>query len=69
MHVIQNVCKKLGIHTVVSIQGLISKISTHMQASLPFGVFYGKTLRNILRDSVHNIKPNIINVGLQKNAF
>lgn len=70
MHVIQNVCKKLGIHTVVSIQGLISKISTHMQASLPFGVFYGKTLRNILRrDSVHNIQTKYYKRGLTEKRI
>lgn len=49
-----NVCKKLGVKTVVSIQGLVSVYAQHIYANLPFSVVYGFTLRNLLRkDSVY----------------
>lgn len=49
-----NVCKRLGVETVVSIQGLVSIYSKHFYANLPFRVVYGFTLRNLLRrDSVY----------------
>lgn len=49
-----NVCKKLGVKTVISIQGLVSVYAQHIYANLPFSVIYGFTLRNLLRkDSVY----------------
>lgn len=59
-----NVCEKLGIKTVVSIQGLVSVISKHIDANLPFHVIYGRTFRNILRnDHVNGLKSIFINRG------
>ncbi|MCB7070219.1 glycosyltransferase family 4 protein [Caldibacillus sp. 210928-DFI.2.22] len=53
-----NICNKLKIETVISTQGLVSIISQHTFANLPWKVVYGSTLRNLLRgDSV---------IGLQK---
>ncbi|NLL06784.1 MAG: glycosyltransferase [Clostridiaceae bacterium] len=49
-----NVCKSLGIETVISIQGLVSIYARHIYANLPFSAIYGFTLRNLLRrDSVY----------------
>lgn len=49
-----NVCKKLGIETIISIQGLVSIYAQHIYANLPFSAVYGFTLRNLLRkDSVY----------------
>jgi glycosyltransferase involved in cell wall biosynthesis len=53
-----NVCNKLKIKTVISIQGLVSVYEKHMYANLPFRVIYGFTLRNLLK------KDNV--VGLRK---
>jgi len=52
-----NMAKINKIRTVISIQGLVSVISKHMYADLPFKVIYGATLRNILRkDNVRGLK-------------
>lgn len=49
-----NVCKKLGIETIISIQGLVSIYAQHIYANLPFSAVYSFTLRNLLRkDSVY----------------
>ena len=49
-----NVCKRLGVETVISIQGLVSIYAKHIYANLPFNATYGFTLRNLLRrDSVY----------------
>lgn len=54
-----NVCKRLGIETVVSIQGLVSIYAQHIYASLPYYAVYGFTFRNLLRkDSVYWNKRN-----------
>lgn len=42
-----NTCNRLNIETVISIQGLVSVIESHIYASLPTKVIYGKTLRNL----------------------
>lgn len=52
-----NICRKQNIKSVISIQGLVSIISKHIYANLPFKVIYGSTLRNILKkDSVAGYK-------------
>lgn len=49
-----NVCRKLGVKTVISIQGLVSIYAQHIYANLPLSAVYGFTLRNVLRrDSVY----------------
>lgn len=49
-----NICKKNGIETIISIQGLVSIYAQHIYANLPFRTVYGFTLRNLLRkDSVY----------------
>lgn len=53
-----NICEKIGIKFVISIQGLVSVIAKHTLANLPFKAKYGFTIRNILN------KDNV--VGLQK---
>jgi glycosyltransferase involved in cell wall biosynthesis len=55
-----NMCEKLRIATIISIQGLVSIYSQHIYANLPFRTVYGFTLRNILRKD---------NVYLHKKAF
>lgn len=50
-----NCTNKLNIHSVISIQGLVSIYSKHYYASLPARIVYGATIRNILRrDSIYN---------------
>lgn len=59
-----NMCKKMNIKTVVSVQGLVSVISNHMNASLPFSAIYGKTFRNFLRrDNVSGLKKMFLTRG------
>ncbi|QII82417.1 glycosyltransferase family 4 protein [Jeotgalibaca arthritidis] len=49
-----NMCKKLGVETIISIQGLVSVYAQHIYANLPFSAVYGFTIRNVLRkDSVY----------------
>lgn len=49
-----NTCEKLGIETIISIQGLVSVYAKHIYANLPPNIIYGFTLRNLLRkDSVY----------------
>jgi glycosyltransferase involved in cell wall biosynthesis len=53
---ISKICKKKNINSVVTLQGLVSFIAMHNRANLPNSVFYGKTLRNIIRkDSVYDL--------------
>lgn len=62
-----NACKKMNIKTVVSIQGLVSIISKHMNASLPFSAIYGKTFRNLLlRDNVDGLKKIFLDRGIDE---
>ncbi len=56
-----NACNREKIKIAISIQGLVSVISKHTFANLPWKVVYGATPRNILR------KDNVI--GLQKLFF
>lgn len=59
-----NICNKLDIKTVISIQGLLSIIEKHMFSGLPMYVIYMKTLRNIVRkDSVSGLKKIFVNRG------
>lgn len=59
-----NICNREKIKTVISIQGLVSVISKHINASLPFKVIYGFTLRNILRkDSVIGLQRLFVKRG------
>lgn len=59
-----NVCRKNEIKTVISIQGLVSVISKHTYANLPWKVIHGFTLRNImLKDSVAGLKKIYIKRG------
>lgn len=59
-----NVCNKLNIRTVISIQGLVSYIEKHMLANLPIKVVYGATFRNMLRkDNVIGLKHSFIKRG------
>ncbi|SHI53465.1 glycosyltransferase family 4 protein [Lutispora thermophila] len=52
-----NICRELDIKVVISIQGLVSVISRHMYAGLPFRAIYGATVRNILlKDNVSGLK-------------
>lgn len=52
-----NICEKLEIKYVISIQGLVSIIENHVLADLPLRVIYGFTLRNIiLKDNVIGLK-------------
>ena len=52
-----NVCNKNQIKIIISIQGLVSVISKHTYADLPWKVIHGFTLRNILlKDSVAGLK-------------
>lgn len=52
-----NVCDKMNVNTIISIQGLVSIIEKHMVASLPFNVIYGFTFRNLIRrDNVEGLK-------------
>jgi len=54
-----NICNKMNISTVISIQGLVSIIEKHMYANLPIHVIYGKTFRNFIRnDNVNGLKRN-----------
>ncbi len=56
-----NVCKKIGIETIISIQGLVSIYAKHIYANLPFNAIYGFTLRNLLRkDSVYLHKKTFV---------
>lgn len=49
-----NMCKKNGIETIISIQGLVSIYAQHTYANLPMHVVYGFTLRNLLcRDNIY----------------
>lgn len=49
-----NICKRLGVETIISIQGLVSVYSQHIYANLPFSTVYGFSIRNLLRkDSVY----------------
>lgn len=53
---ISKICKKKNINSVVTLQGLVSFIAMHNRANLPSSIFYGKTLRNIIRkDSVYDL--------------
>lgn len=52
-----NLCKELKIVSVISIQGLVSIISKHFYAGLPFTAIYGFTLRNLVKkDNVFGLK-------------
>lgn len=52
-----NTCKKLNIKTVISIQGLVSKLEKHVYSNLPIHVIYGNTFRNIImKDNVRGLK-------------
>lgn len=60
-------CKAKEIRTVISIQGLVSIISKHMTASLPWKVIYGNTFRNILRrDNVKGLQRILKNRGISE---
>jgi len=62
-----NICKKRKIKTVISIQGLVSKISEHMYSDLPLHVIYGFTLRNIIRkDSVYLMRKSFQKRGIKE---
>lgn len=64
-----NVCKKNQIKTIISIQGLVSVISKHTYADLPWKVIHGFTLRNImLKDSVAGLKKLYIKRGKNEIA-
>lgn len=53
-------CKKIGIKTIISIQGLVSVYSIHMYANLPFKVIYGFTILEILkRNNVYFQKKHL----------
>lgn len=57
-------CNKLGIKSVISIQGLVSVYKDHMYANLPFSVVYGHTVRSIVfRDNVYGIKNKFTRQG------
>jgi len=50
-------CERLNLKIVVSIQGLVSVITRHLAADLPFNAIYGITLRNlILRDNIRGLR-------------
>lgn len=52
-----NVCNKLNIRTVISIQGLVSIIEKHIYANLPINAIYGMTFRNfIMKDNVYGLR-------------
>lgn len=59
-----NICNKLNIKTVISVQGLVSIIEKHMDSNLPIHAIYGNTLRNIIRkDNVRGLKKLFKNRG------
>jgi glycosyltransferase involved in cell wall biosynthesis len=59
-----NVCEKENIKTVVSIQGLVSIIAKHFEASLPLKAIHGFTFRNLLRkDNVYGLKKQFEKSG------
>lgn len=59
-----NICNKLNIKTVISVQGLVSIIEKHMDSNLPIHAIYGNTLRNIIRkDNVRGLKKLFRNRG------
>lgn len=65
------VCKKLNIPFVISIQGLVSVISKHLNASLPFTVIHGSSFRNLLmRDNVSGLSKQYYKKGVfEKKAI
>ena len=59
-----NICNNRRIKTIISIQGLVSKIANHIEANLPFRVVHGSTIRNILlRDNIYQLKKTYISRG------
>lgn len=59
-----NVANKEGIHSVLTIQGIVSEISRYVFADLPFYVRYGFDLRNIImRDNVCGIRKQLNKKG------
>ena len=63
-HSMVNICNRLNIKTVISIQGLVSIIEKHMYSNLPIHAIYGSTLRNFIRqDNVNGLKRLYKNRG------
>lgn len=59
-----NICNKLNIKTVISVQGLVSIIEKHMYSNLPIYAIYGNTFRTIIRkDNVRGLKRLFRNRG------
>jgi glycosyltransferase involved in cell wall biosynthesis len=54
---IVNTCNRNGVVSIVSIQGLVSKIHEHFYSDLPKSVIHKSTIRNVIRrDNIKNLK-------------
>jgi len=67
--VVINVCKKLDVKTVVSIQGLVSVISKHYRSNLPFKVVHGYSFRDFVkRDNILKQQKRFMYRGISEIA-
>lgn len=68
---VAQICKNMGLPSIITLQGMPSFIAKHFRANLPSYVYYGFSLRNfILGDSVYLTKKKFEKNGkLEKEAI